>query len=210
MRIALHWRRYAECYRNCSMQFVWMFIGAPNVDFSPVITFLALSEVRLSWMLYWIKIYLSETKILSYLLIGNVRLGILSEKVLGLLPGRWLLQEAIWRRTHGRHKLEFPRAWVNYLAVTIYNRGVCVKLEKNCEDITTKTIRKKNLPFRVLLESCDENNVQSKYENNSHAVDRLIVTKLFSSTFYVKTLFSFRTVWPNGNYGKKKEWKKCK
>ena len=35
---ALHWRRYAECCRNCSMQFIWIFIGAPNVDFSPIIT----------------------------------------------------------------------------------------------------------------------------------------------------------------------------
>ena len=32
---SLHWRRYAGCYWNCRMQFIWIFVGAPNVDFSP-------------------------------------------------------------------------------------------------------------------------------------------------------------------------------
>ena len=34
------WRRYAERYRNCGMQFFWKFIGAPNVDVSPIISIL--------------------------------------------------------------------------------------------------------------------------------------------------------------------------
>ena len=35
----LHWRRYTECYWNCNMQFIWLFIGASNVDFSPIIIY---------------------------------------------------------------------------------------------------------------------------------------------------------------------------
>ena len=34
----LHWRRYAECCQNCSMLFIWIFVGAPNVHFSTIIT----------------------------------------------------------------------------------------------------------------------------------------------------------------------------
>lgn len=71
----------------------------------------ALSKVTL----VFISIYFDKYKILwfinfdllmLYFIPGNLCVGVLSEKMLGLFPSWWLFPQTVWRWTDGRYKLK--------------------------------------------------------------------------------------------------------